>query len=54
MFLILDVGSNMKWMMKINIFLITFNKILDTNHIYGYLKQPLSQNVLKGNNISYF
>ena len=40
MTLILAVGRNMKWMMKLNLCLIPSDKILEINYTCGYLKQP--------------
>ena len=39
--LIIDVGRNMKWIMKLNIYMMLWNKILDRNYTYGSLKQPI-------------
>ena len=41
MTLIIDVGRNMKWIMKLNIYMMLWNKILDRNYTYGSLKQPI-------------
>ena len=46
MTLILDVGRNMKLMMKLNICLITLKEILDINYTCGSLKQPTEKNIL--------
>ena len=44
--LILDVGSNMKWMIKINICLMKLNKILQINYTYKSLNKPMAKNIL--------
>ena len=40
MTLILAVGSNMKLMMTLNLYLMPLKKILEINYTYGSLKQP--------------
>ena len=39
MTLILAVGRNMKLVITLNLCLISFNKVLEINYTYGYLKQ---------------
>ena len=46
MTLILDVGRNMKFMMKLNLCMISLKKILWINYTYGSLKQPTEKNIL--------
>ena len=46
MTLILDVGSNMKLIMSLNLCLILLNKILDIKYTYGSLKQPTGKYIL--------
>ena len=36
--MILAMGRNMKWMMKLNIYLMPLEKILEINYTYCYLK----------------
>ena len=42
MTLILDVGSNMKWMMTLNLYMILLKIILEKNYTCVYLKQTMS------------
>ena len=46
MTLILAVGRNMKRMMTLNLCLIPYEKILEINYTYGFLKQPMAKNIL--------
>ena len=46
MTLIISMGGNIKWVMKINICLIPLKEILEINYSYGYLKQPKLQKYL--------
>ena len=40
--LILDVGSNIKWVMTLNLYMILLKIILEKNYTYFYLKQTMS------------
>ena len=44
--LILAMGRNMKFITTLTLFLIALKKILDIIYIYGYLNQPMAQNIL--------
>ena len=46
MTLIIAVGGSMKQMMTLILCLIPLNKILEVNHIYGYLAQPMTKEIL--------
>ena len=52
--LILDVGRNIKWIMTLNLCIMTLKKILKINYIYGSLKKPMAKKIWwEGNNIVY-
>ena len=46
MTMILDEGRNMKWMMTLNLCLIALKEMLEINHTYGSLRQPMLKNIL--------
>ena len=48
--MILSVGSNIKWMMKITLCLIPLNKIVDIKYTYEYLDQSMVQKDHMGGN----
>ena len=43
---IIDMGSNIKLIMTLNLFMIPLNKILETNYTYGSPKQQIAKNIL--------
>ena len=44
--LILAVGRNMEWMAILNMCMMPMKKIIDINYKHGYLKQPMSKNIM--------
>ena len=46
MALILAMGRIMKWMVILNLCLITLNKILYINYTYGYMEKPMAKEIL--------
>ena len=44
--MIIFVWKNMKWMMTLNLYLISLKKILHINYTYVSLKQPTAKNIL--------
>ena len=44
--LILAVGRSMKWMMTLNLCLMSLGKIIDINYTYGSMIQPMSKEIL--------
>ena len=45
MTLILAVGKSTKWMMILNLCLMTLNKILDINYTYGSMTQTMAKEI---------
>ena len=53
--LIIYLCRKMKWMITLNLCMITLNKILEINYKYGSLKQPMEKYILwRANNNFYF
>ena len=48
MTLTLAVGSDIKWMMNLNLCMIPLRKILEINYTDGSLKQPMAKKILWG------
>ena len=44
--MILYVESNLKWVMTLNLYMITLNKILEINYTYVSLEKPMSKYIL--------
>ena len=46
MTMILAVGRNIKWTMTLNLCLMPLNKTSEIKYTYGYLNQPMAQNIV--------
>ena len=44
--LIIVLGSNIKWIMTINLYLMTLEKSVEIKYKYGSLKQPIDKKIL--------